>query len=95
LDNNGTYQYIGEKNAKLFFIFPVKVMVKAQLDPETGQVIKLSAGNWWSFLAKDDSGDRVVGASCGTVSPGSNSACCQNKGYDLWDNVSQQCEFSQ
>jgi len=94
LDENGVYQYKGEKKARLFFIFPVRILVRAEVDAETGEVIKLSKGNWWAFLAKDDS-QQVVGASCGTVTPGQNDACCQTKGFDLWNSETQECEFSQ
>jgi len=94
LDDNGTYQYQGEKKARLFFIFPVKVMVKAEVDPTTGEIISLKSGKWWAFLAKDDESQQIVGASCGTVTPGQNNACCQIKGFDEWNTNTSQCEFS-
>lgn len=94
LDDNGTYQYQADKKARLFAFIPVTVIVKAEIDPQTGEIIKISKNPWWFFLARDES-QQIVGASCGTVSPGSNDACCQNKGFDVWNSGSQQCEFSQ
>ncbi len=93
LDDEGVYQYKGEKKARLFFVFPVKILVRAEVDPETGEVIKLSKGNWWAFLAKDES-QQMVGISCGTVTPGQNDGCCQGRGFDVWNAETQQCEFS-
>jgi eight-cysteine-cluster-containing protein len=94
LDEKGIYQYQGEKKARLFFIFPVKVRVKAELDSQTGEIVKLKAGKWWAFLAKDDESQQIVGASCGTVTPGENDNCCKIKGFDVWNSETQQCEFS-
>ncbi|MCX6746672.1 MAG: eight-cysteine-cluster domain-containing protein [Candidatus Pacearchaeota archaeon] len=93
LDEDGIYKYEAEKEARLFRIFWVRVPVRAEIDPETGEVIKLEHA-WWGFLAKDEADEAVLGASCGTVTPGYNDACCQSKGYDLWNSTSQECEFS-
>ena len=92
LDENGTYQYQGEDNAKLFAIFPVKVAVQAQLDSTTGQIVELKKP-WWTFLASEE-GQPIVGASCGTVTPGQNDACCQTKGYNFWNATAAECQFS-
>jgi len=94
LDENGTYQYDGQKKARLFFIIPVRVAVKAEIDSETGELIKIKVTKWWAFLAKDVE-EPVLGASCGTVTPGQNDACCQNKGFDVWNSETQQCEFAE
>lgn len=93
LDENGTYDYDGEKKAKLFFIIPVKVLVQAEIDPETGKVLEIK-NSWWSFLAKDDNEEQIVGAGCGTVTPGQNDACCQNKEYDFWNATASECQFN-
>lgn len=92
LSEDGEYEYQAEKKARLFFIFPVRVAVQAEINAETGEVVRLRT-RWWDFLAKDE-GEQLVGTSCGTVSPGTNDACCQNKGYDVWNSKTQQCEFS-
>lgn len=94
LDDNGTYQYTADKPAKLFFIIPIKVPVEANVDSATGNITSIKIGKWWSFLAKDVSAPPIVGYSCGTVTPGQNNACCQTKGFDVWDNVTNQCEFA-
>jgi hypothetical protein len=91
LNEDGDYQYQGKKEAKLFGFIKVKEKVKAQVNAKTGEVIKLSKP-WWSFLAKDDA--PIIGASCGTVTPGYNDECCQNKGYDSWDAETQECIFN-
>lgn len=93
LNENGTYDYDGEKKAKLFFVIPVNVEVQAKIDPETGKVLEIK-NPWWSFLAKDDNEEQIVGASCGTVTPGQNDACCQNKNYDLWNITAAECQFN-
>lgn len=94
LDENGTYQYDGQKKARLFFIIPVRVAVKAEIDSETGELIKIRTAKWWAFLAKDVE-EPVLGASCGTVTPGENDNCCETKGFDVWNSETQQCEFSE
>lgn len=93
LDENGTYQYQAEKKAKLFFIFPINVSVQAEINPETGEVLKLK-NPWWSFLAQDDKEEQIVGASCGTVTPGMNNECCKNKEYDFWNETAAECQFN-
>jgi len=92
LDEDGTYHYIGEKKARLFFIFPVRATIRAELDPETGKIIRVR-NPWWGFLAKDD-GEQIVGASCGTVTPGENDNCCVTKGFEIWNATTNECEFS-
>lgn len=94
LNEDGNYTYTADKQARLFFIFPVRVAVRAQIDSQTGEMGNVQT-RWWAFLAKDEnSSDQVVGASCGTVTPGYNDACCISKGYDFWNPDSQQCEFN-
>jgi hypothetical protein len=92
LDENGTYDYKGEKKARLFFIIPVREKVNAEVDSETGEIVKLGKP-WWAFLARDE-GNNLVGSSCGTVTSGQNDACCQTKGYDLWDEAKGECVFN-
>lgn len=53
LDDNGTYQYSAEKQARLFLIIPVKVPVQAHVDSSTGIVSNVQSP-WWSALAKDE-----------------------------------------
>ena len=52
LDEDGIYQVQVRKRARLFFLIPVKEKVKMQIDPETGEFIKIR-NPWWGFLAKD------------------------------------------
>lgn len=94
LNEDGTYNYQAVKKAKLFFLIPVKVKVMGELNSETGKIIKVR-NSWWAFLAKDDESEEIVGASCGTVTPGYNNECCKNKGYDLWDSETSECEFNE
>jgi hypothetical protein len=92
LNENGTYQYRGEHKARLFLIIPVKEVVNAQLDSQTGQIIQLKKP-WWTFLAREE-GQQLVGASCGTVTPGQNDACCKTKNYDFWNMTAGECQFN-
>jgi hypothetical protein len=94
LEEGGYYQYKANKMTKLFWIFPVKEKVQWNVDPETGEVTKTKTV-WWGFLAKDDKNkEQIVGASCGTVTPGYNDECCQNKGYDKWNSEKGECVFN-
>ncbi|MDD5012408.1 MAG: hypothetical protein PHQ66_02055 [Candidatus Nanoarchaeia archaeon] len=88
------YRYRGEKGAKLFSVFPVKVSVEAELNPETGRLVQIK-NSWWAFLAKDDESEGIVGASCGTVTPGENDNCCISKGFEKWNSETSECEFIQ
>jgi len=93
LNENGTYNYIGSKEAKLFSLFPIKVRVMANIDSETGNISNIRTP-WWAFLAKDKEQEQLVGSSCGTVTPGYNNKCCQTKGYDVWNSEAGECKFS-
>ncbi len=53
LDEDGIYQIQGKKKARLFFIFPVRVQVRAEINSETGEIIKIR-NSWWAFLARDE-----------------------------------------
>jgi len=92
LNEDGTYQYEGKERARLFAFIPVKVMVRAELDPETGEVIRLRK-TWWAVFTREEGGE-IVGASCGTVTPGYNDQCCKDKGYDVYNQETAECEFN-
>jgi hypothetical protein len=92
LNEDGNYEYTAQKRARLFFIIPVRIAVRAEIDPETGNIILLKTKRW-GFLAKNEINEQIVGASCGTVTPGENDNCCKNKGYNFWNNETNECEF--
>jgi len=94
LDEDGKYRVKTKKQSRLFFMFKVKERVNAEVDPETGEVLKLR-NSWWGFLAKDIKEDFLVGASCGTVNPDNVDECCVNKGYDVWNEEALECVFSE
>ena len=52
LDEDGIYRIQGKKKARLFFLFPVREKIRAQIDAETGEIIKIR-NPWWGFLARD------------------------------------------
>ena len=52
LDEDGIYQIQGKKKARLFFLFPVREIVRIQINSETGELIKFR-NPWWGFLARD------------------------------------------
>lgn len=52
LDEDGIYRIQGRKKARLFFLFPVRIKVQAEIDSETGEIIRIR-NPWWGFLAKD------------------------------------------
>jgi len=92
LEEDGNYKYEGEKKSKLFGFIPIKTKVKAEINAETGEWVKINEPRWWGFLAKEE-GEQIVGASCGTVTPSYNNECCKSKGYDIWDNEKSECVF--
>ena len=47
-----TYEVQTDKDSRLFFIFKKRMMVRASVDAETGEII-LSKKPWWAFLAKE------------------------------------------
>ncbi len=94
LDEDGYYRVQTKKKARLFLIVPVREKVKAQVDAETGEIIRVR-NPWWGFLARDIREESLLGANCGTVSPDYINECCQNKGYDLWNSEIQECVFSE
>jgi hypothetical protein len=90
LDDNGAYHIQIQKKAKFLGLFPVKEKVQVELNSETGEITKTKT-SWWGFLAKDEK-EELVGASCGTVTPGQNDACCVTKGFSNWNLETSQCE---
>ena len=90
LDENGVYQVQAKKSAKFFGLFPVKEKVQWEVNSETGEITKTKT-TWWGFLAADEK-ELLVGASCGTVTPGENDACCVDKGFTTWNAEKAQCE---
>ena len=93
LDEDGMYQVQTKKKAKLFYLFPVREKTQLELSSESGEIIRIR-NPWWGFLAKDTKEQPLAGSSCGTVTPGYNDECCQNKGYDYWNATSEECEFN-
>ncbi len=89
LDEDGIYQVQTKKRARLFFLIPVREKVRAQINSETGEIIKIR-NPWWGFLARDIK-ENIVGG-CGTVTPGLEDECCQNLGYDSWNSEKLECE---
>jgi len=89
LDEDGEYQIQARKKARLFGFIPVRKRVRFEMNSETGEVIKQRT-SWWGFLARDVK-EEIVGG-CGTVTPGREDECCQNKGFDSWDSESLECE---
>jgi len=90
LNENGTYEYRAEKEARFLFIFKVREKVSWHIDAETGEIIK-EKKPWWGFFARDVKEKELLGESCGTVTPGYNDECCQNKGFSSWNADEQVC----
>jgi hypothetical protein len=94
LNEEGIYKVQTKKKARLFYLFPVRERIRVEFDSETGKQIEIR-NPWWGFLAKDVKDESLLGESCGTVALGQNDICCQNKGYDYWNQETEECEFSQ
>lgn len=54
LNENGEYEVQARKRARLLWMIPVQERVRAQVDAETGEVIR-QRNSWWGFLARDTS----------------------------------------
>ena len=94
LNENGEYEYHAKKEAKFLGLFKIRERVSWNIDPETGEILK-EKKPWWGFLTRDSKvDDTLLGESCGTVTPGYNDECCQNKGYDYWNAEEQECGFN-
>lgn len=52
LTEDGYYQVQTKKKARLFWLVPVKEHMAAEIDAETGEIIKIR-NPWWGFLARD------------------------------------------
>jgi hypothetical protein len=52
LDEDGIYKVRVQKKARLFLLFPVREEIDAQIDSETGEIIRIK-NPWWGFLARD------------------------------------------
>jgi len=89
LDENGEYQVQARKKARLFGFIPVRKRVRFEMNSETGEVIR-QRNSWWGFLARDE---LIVGNRCATVSPDSRDECCQNKGFDSYNQETGECEI--
>jgi trehalose-6-phosphatase len=53
LTEDGYYQVQTKKKARLFWLVPVREKFRAQVDAETGEIIKIR-NPWWGFLARDN-----------------------------------------
>ncbi len=52
LDEEGRYQIEARKRARLLGLIPVRERVRAQIDAETGEILR-ERNPWWGFLAAD------------------------------------------
>jgi len=52
LNEDGTYQIEARKRARLLWAIPVQERVNAQVDAETGEILR-QRNSWWGFLARD------------------------------------------
>ena len=93
LDEDGIYKYRAIKRVKTFGFIRAKARIRAEINSETGELVKIR-NSWWAFFASEE-GELIVGAGCGTVAPDSRDECCINKGYDYWDEENLECEFSE
>ncbi|HQI57491.1 MAG TPA: hypothetical protein PKZ06_00120 [Candidatus Pacearchaeota archaeon] len=52
LGENGYYHVEMKKKSRLFLLVPVREHVRAEVNAETGEIVKIR-NPWWGFLAKD------------------------------------------
>jgi hypothetical protein len=53
LDNDGNYEIRARKQSRLLWLIPVKERVEAQINAETGEIVRARTSSWWGFLARD------------------------------------------
>jgi hypothetical protein len=94
LNEDGTYEVQAQKQSRLFGIFKVREKLRLKYNAGNGDLIR-DQTSWWGFLAADEKQEQLLGSSCGTVTPGQNDACCQNKGYDKYNLNKGECIFSE
>ena len=92
LNEDGNYEYTARERVRLFGFIPAKLRVRAEVNSENGEVMKVR-NSWWGFLARRQ--EALLGAGCGTVSPDSRDECCTERGFDFFDTETGQCEFSE
>ncbi len=92
LGEDGNYSVNVTKQVRFLGLFPAQERVQMRINAQNGAVLQ-QHNPWWAFLASNVK-DNVVGASCGTVTPGQNDACCQAKGLDYWNATSGECDFN-
>ena len=56
LTEDGYYHIQGHKKSRLFWIVPVREHVRAEVNAETGETIKIR-NSWWGFMARDERDD--------------------------------------
>lgn len=86
------YNIEANKSGKFLGIFKLAMKEEMDIDPETGEVIEVSKP-WWAFMVSEQD-ETLLGESCGTVTPGTNDECCQNKGYDYWNSTKEECDYN-
>ncbi len=92
LGEDAIYTYKAKKRVKLLGFIRTRVRVRAEINSETGELIKIRH-SWWTFLTSDDS-EPLNDVSCETVSSDSRNQCCIDEGYDLYNTETDDCEFS-
>ena len=52
LDEDGNYAIEAEKKSRLFWIFPVRERVRAEVSSEDGEIVRVR-NPWWGWMARD------------------------------------------
>ncbi len=60
LGDDAIYRVETKKKSRLFFLFPVREKISAQLSSQTGEIIHIR-NSWWGFLARDVEEKAVFG----------------------------------
>lgn len=56
-----------------------------------GSYVSRNSNNGCKFDDCPEANETILGADCGTVTPGYQNECCENKGYDKWDEEEFAC----
>jgi hypothetical protein len=63
---------------------------EVKLCPDSSYVSR-NSNNGCKFDECPETNESLLGSDCGTVTPGYQNECCENKGYDRWDDTEFAC----
>jgi len=85
-ENTSSYPYYCPQDCNDLYACTQEV----KLCPD-GSYVSRNSNNGCKFDDCPETNETIVGSDCGTVTPGYQNECCENKGYDRWDEEEFAC----